>query len=98
MDTSDALDLFPIELAHRAEDGIDVWLYWQRATNRVFVAVWDLRTGESFRLDVGGACALDAFHHPYAYAARWGVTPVAVLRENVDARHPAALGADAERP
>ena len=85
MTTYDTAQLFPVELAHRSDDGVEVWLYWQRDTNRVFVSVFDSRTGESFRVDVGGACALDAFHHPYAYAARRGITPTPVHAEAVHA-------------
>jgi hypothetical protein len=56
------------ELDHRASDGIDVRLLWDPRTDRVSVAVEDTRGGESFELDVDRADALDAFHHPYAYA------------------------------
>ena len=58
------------ELDHRTSDGIDVRLLWNSATNRVTVRVHDTKLGESFELDVDGADALDAFHHPYAYAGR----------------------------
>jgi hypothetical protein len=57
------------ELDRRYTDGIDVRLLWNSATNRVTVRVRDDRLGESFELDVDGADALDAFHHPYAVAA-----------------------------
>lgn len=56
------------ELASRTGDGIHVALLWNSQTNRVFVAVEDERSGESFELDVEPADALAAFHHPYAYA------------------------------
>jgi hypothetical protein len=58
------------ELDRRQDDGIDVTLFWNSRTNRLFVAVQDERGGESFRVDVDAADALDAFHHPYAYANR----------------------------
>lgn len=57
------------ELDHRSNDGIDVRLLWNSQTNRVSVAVEDERAGESFEPMVGGVDALDAFHHPYAYAS-----------------------------
>jgi hypothetical protein len=55
------------ELAHRASDGIDVRLFWTPADGRVTVSVSD-RRGGSFSLDVAPELALDAFHHPFAYA------------------------------
>jgi hypothetical protein len=58
------------ELDHRHTDGIDVRLLWDSTTNRVTVSVQDTKLGESFELDVDGADAFDAFHHPYAYAGR----------------------------
>ena len=56
------------ELDRRQDDGIDVTLFWNSRTDQLFVAVEDERGGESFRVDVDAADALDAFHHPYAYA------------------------------
>jgi hypothetical protein len=64
----------PTELAYRVSDGLEVWLLWTRATNRVFVLVVDSRVDDSFELDVSGDEALDAFHHPYAYASFHGVS------------------------
>ena len=61
-------DTFLRELDQRHGDGIDVRLLWNSATNRVTVRVNDTKLGESFELDVDGPEALDAFHHPYAYA------------------------------
>jgi hypothetical protein len=69
---SDTLELFPVELAHRAGDGVEIRLFWHRPTNSVFVTVFDSRTGESFHLDVPGDRALEAFYHPYAFAANRG--------------------------
>jgi hypothetical protein len=64
----------PTELAHRTGDGLDVLLLWNRGDDQLKVVVDDLRTGSSFELVAGdGKQALDAFHHPFAYAAR-GVT------------------------
>lgn len=60
------------ELDRRRADGIDVQLLWSPRTNRVLVSVADERRGDSFELEVDGADALDAFHHPYAYAGRGG--------------------------
>jgi hypothetical protein len=58
------------ELDHRSNDGIDVSLLWSSGTNRVSIAVADGRAGEWFAFEVAPADAVDAFHHPYAYAPR----------------------------
>ena len=70
MGMSTTSDTFLRELDQRHGDGIDVRLLWNSATNRVTVRVNDTKLGESFELDVDGPEALDAFHHPYAYAGR----------------------------
>jgi hypothetical protein len=58
------------ELAHRRNDGLDIRLLWDPATDRVAVALHDAKTGEGFDVEVGpGERALDVFHHPFAYAA-----------------------------
>jgi hypothetical protein len=58
------------ELDHRQAEGIGVTLLWDSETNRVFVTVDDARQGVSLELDVEPGDALDAFHHPFAYASR----------------------------
>jgi hypothetical protein len=58
------------ELAHRTSDGIDVYLFWNQSARRVTVRVFDERTNDGFELEVEGRDALDAFNHPFAYAAR----------------------------
>jgi hypothetical protein len=63
-------DTYLRELDQRHSDGIEVRLLWNSATNRVTVSVNDTKLGESFELDVNAPEALDAFHHPYAYARR----------------------------
>jgi hypothetical protein len=55
------------ELDHRASDGIDVRLLWNAETKAVLVSVAE-RDGTSFEFQVPPADALQAFHHPYAYA------------------------------
>ena len=58
------------ELAHRRNDGIDVRMLWDSATDRVMVAVHDSKTDREFEVVVApGERALDVFHHPFAYAA-----------------------------
>jgi hypothetical protein len=57
------------ELAYREADGVEVALLWPVGARSVVVRVVDWRAGQSFELSVRGERALDAFHHPYAYAA-----------------------------
>jgi hypothetical protein len=57
------------ELAHRTSDGIEVSLFWSEPSNQVTVAVLDTRSGEAVEFEVDGSAALEAFNHPYAYAA-----------------------------
>jgi len=57
------------ELAVRASNGLEVGLYWSKATNRVTVEVFDQRLDEGFEFEIDGSHALEAFHHPYAYSA-----------------------------
>jgi hypothetical protein len=57
------------ELARRTNDGIEVTLYWSKATSRVTIAVLDAHSGEGMEFDVDPGAALDAFKHPYAFAA-----------------------------
>jgi hypothetical protein len=59
----------PRELAARKSDGISVLLLWHPREDAVTVSVADARTGECFELPVERERALDAFHHPFAYAA-----------------------------
>jgi hypothetical protein len=61
------------ELARRSAAGLDVVLYWHGA-DTVTVFVHDANTGEELELAVDATHALDAFHHPYAYAAGSGVS------------------------
>ena len=57
------------ELAHRSSDGIEVTLFWSKPSNRVTIAVLDSHSDETLEFEVDGADALDAFNHPYAFAA-----------------------------
>jgi hypothetical protein len=61
------------ELAFRAQDGLEVTLYWSDADNRLAVSVLDIRTEDSFVIPVENAAPLDVFNHPYAHAAWRGV-------------------------
>jgi hypothetical protein len=73
MTRTDTTERMPRELAHRTSDGLEVWLLWTKADGRLFVLVHDGRLGASFELEVDASSALDAFEHPYAYAAFRGV-------------------------
>jgi hypothetical protein len=63
-----------VVLATRKNAGIEVTLLWAPDTNAVAVLVRDDGNDDQFELSVEpGANALDAFEHPYAYAAWRGV-------------------------
>lgn len=57
------------ELAARESDGIHVFLLWHPGENALTVSVEDNRVGDRFQLAVAPEHALDAFYHPYTYAA-----------------------------
>jgi len=63
------------ELDCRENDGIRVSLVWSRADGSLIVAVRDARTAERFKLSIGPEQALDAFKHPFAYAASSSLVP-----------------------
>jgi hypothetical protein len=60
------------ELAHRASNGIDVFLFWDARSNDVSIEVVDQREESAFELRVDARSALDAFYHPYAYCGLLG--------------------------
>lgn len=57
------------ELASRESDGVLVLLLWDPDEDVVTVSVEDSRAGCCFELTVEPERALDAFYHPFAYAA-----------------------------
>jgi len=57
------------ELAARESDGIHVLLLWHPDEDALTVSVEDARVGDRFQLAVAPDRALDAFYHPFAYAA-----------------------------
>jgi hypothetical protein len=61
------------ELAYRANDGVEVVLFWHEPTNTLAVCVSDDRSGAYFELAADAGEALDVFYHPYSYAAFMGV-------------------------
>lgn len=60
------------ELAFRSNNGVEVSLLWSSADDAVAVIVHE-DAGMSFELLVTPDLALDAFNHPYAYAASRGL-------------------------
>jgi hypothetical protein len=58
------------ELAQRLSGTTEVLLLWHPEVDRLELCVQDFATGASFYIDVAPANAIDAFYHPYAYAAR----------------------------
>jgi hypothetical protein len=73
------------ELDYRVNDGLEVRLMWHPETNRIWVKVYDAKTGDDFDLIVAPSAAMDAFHHPYAYAASRGVQFAAGTRTPTEA-------------
>jgi hypothetical protein len=65
------------ELDHRSSNGIDVTLSWSPVTDALYVTVLD-EAGDPFELVVEAHEAMDAFHHPFAYAAFRGLDLVHV--------------------
>ena len=59
----------PRELAARESNGIHVVLRWHPGSDELTVSVEDARVGNRFQLAVAPDRALDAFNHPFAYAA-----------------------------
>jgi hypothetical protein len=59
----------PRELAQRVSGAVEVLLLWYSETGRVELAVRERATGVEFCVEVAPSLALDAFYHPYAYAA-----------------------------
>jgi hypothetical protein len=57
------------ELAARESNALSVRLLWHPLEGAVTVSVEDYDEGECFDLAVAPEHALDAFYHPFAYAA-----------------------------
>jgi hypothetical protein len=72
------------ELDFRASDGLEVALLWNPETNQLLVSVFDTKSGDDFQIEVSSTEAMDAFHHPYAYAASNGVHYLAGVRIPTD--------------
>ncbi len=70
-----SFDHTPKELALRRSGTCEVALFWSRRTHRAAVKLMDEATGVTFELPLAdGDDPLDVFDHPYAYAARRGLS------------------------
>ena len=58
------------ELAQRLSGTLEVLLLWHPGIDQLELSVRDLATRTGFYVEVAPANAIDAFYHPYAYAAR----------------------------
>ena len=57
------------ELALRESDGVRVVLLWHPREDALTISVEDARGARRFELEVERKRALDAFYHPFVYAA-----------------------------
>ena len=55
------------EMAHRANNFIEVTLLWREEDNSVLLRLVEVADRVEFELHVRPENALDAFNHPYAY-------------------------------
>ena len=60
------------ELAQRQSGANEVLLLWHPESDRVELSVRNLATGAVCEIEIAPADAIDAFYHPFAYAARCG--------------------------
>jgi hypothetical protein len=58
------------ELAQRRSGTVEVLLLWEPSVERVELSVCDSATGSGFHVEIAPGNAIDAFYHPYAYAAK----------------------------
>ena len=67
---AEARSLLTRELAQRVSGTEEVLLLWHPAGDRVELSVRNLETGVGFDVEVAPERAIEAFYHPYAYAAK----------------------------
>jgi hypothetical protein len=72
------------ELAGRENEGLEISLLWNKSAERLKVAVADARLDEKFEFDVASTDGLDAFYHPFAYAADRGLGFGCAMRDSLD--------------
>jgi len=85
------------ELAQRLSGADEVLLLRRPEIDRVELSVRDELTGAGFDIEVAPGNAIDAFHHPYAYAAARGASCRIDRAETTRARRPRRKGARAGR-
>jgi hypothetical protein len=73
------MDTTIVELDHRKSGPFEVSLLWHRDLEAVSLTIRDNRSGGSLELPVVHERALQAFKHPFAYAASDGVDYAARL-------------------
>jgi hypothetical protein len=56
------------ELMTRTSSGFRIALLWHPQKDAVSIAVEDFDSGHALQFPIEGSRALDAFHHPFAYA------------------------------
>jgi hypothetical protein len=59
----------PRELASRVSGTDEVLILWHPESDRVELSVRNLATGAGCQIEVAPDAAIDAFYHPFAYAA-----------------------------
>ncbi|HLM33334.1 MAG TPA: hypothetical protein VK285_04640 [Gaiellaceae bacterium] len=72
------------ELAGRENEGLEIYLLWNKSADRLKVAVADARLDEKFEFDVASTDALTAFYHPFAYADERGLGFGCAMRDSLD--------------
>lgn len=80
------------ELAERSSNGIRVRLLWRQGTKQLWVEVRE-RDDRMFTVPVQPERALDAFHHPYAFAGSHDFVDEV---ESLAARKPRAHSAESK--
>ena len=63
------------ELAERTSSGTLVRLFWRQGTRELWVEVWEPEFDVTIVIPAEPEQALEAFQHPYAYAASDRVVP-----------------------
>jgi hypothetical protein len=68
--TGECLSTTTRELAQRLSGADEVLLLWHPESDRVELSVRNLASGVGYEIEIAPADAIDAFYHPFAYAAR----------------------------
>ena len=65
------------ELAERTSNGTRIRLYWRQGTRDLWVEIWEPELDVTIEIPADPERALDAYHHPYAYASAHHTLPLA---------------------